>query len=239
MTPKVAVVTAWRYRDHFVPIYNEIWSKQLYPNYKIHIFEENYTLATKTNKFHHDFNVHAIDANYRMSIGAKLNYAFDKLAYDYDYMMLSSSDDYYAPEYIKTCVKFMVDNNLDLINMKQAYYLNLKNMHICKINTSASYSGMFFFRSKLAQKYRWNESLRAGEDRFMLNMWKNAGTKYQATNIHQPYWLGLLHNPKGGEGTGNWNTYGHNWRWKSIDTSWLRDYLNNDVLFNLYTNIVG
>lgn len=237
---KVAIITPWRYRDHFVPIYNEIWSKQNYSNYDIHIFEEQYTLKIKTNKFNETFNIHPIMTNNRMSIGAKLNYAFDTLVDKYDYIMIASSDDYYGPQYIKTCLEFIKNNNLDFINMKEANYINIKNMSIAQVNTSASYSGMFFFKSELSKKYRWNESLRSAEDRFMLNTLKKSGIKCMATNIHQSSWLGIIHSPVGGEKTGNWNTKGFGWDWKSADSLWFKNYLNNnDTLFNLYTTILG
>jgi hypothetical protein len=234
---KVAVITPWRYRNHFVEAYNNIWSDQSYNSYDVHIFEEEYTLKQKLTQFNENFFVHAIETNSRLSIGEKLNYAFEKIINKYDYIMLSSSDDYYSPNYIETCISFMLEYNLDVINMMEANYINLKTMSLAKVNTCESYSGMFFLKSSLAQKYKWNETLRAGEDRFMLNLWKKSGAKHISTNIHQQHWLGIIHPPIGAEAIGNWNTNGDGWTWKNIDRIWLESYLNNNFLFNFYTTL--
>lgn len=227
---KVAVITTWWWREKFIPVYNKIWTTQTYKNYNVHVFEETYTLNKKnTHQFDSSFHIHPIITKRRQKISKKLNYAFDVIMdMNYDYVMLAASDDYYAPEYIEKCLNFMIEQDLELINMSSANYINLRNMCVSTYNTSQSFSGLFFFKSSLL-KYRWNESKIAGEDRYMLNLWKRLGVKYKTTDIHKPYWLGIIHED-------NISTHAKFFKWKKIDESWLMNYINDKDIYNFYAS---
>lgn len=85
MEPKVFVLTPWRYRNHFVPIYNHLWTNQKYSNYSINIFIEKYMINVDwKHQFHDHFNVVKIDQLKPMSIGRKINFAMDYIPDNYD-----------------------------------------------------------------------------------------------------------------------------------------------------------
>lgn len=229
MAKKVAVMTPWYRRDNFVPIYNHIWSNKNYENYDVHVFEESNTLLEKKNKFNEKFFIHPIEVNH-VSIGTKRNIAFATLKEkNYDYVMMADSDDYYSPDYINVCLDFMESNDVDIINMESANYINLWKPAIEQVYTAGSYGGLFFFKSKLLD-FKWNENVRAGEDRRMLNALKRSGIKHICTNVHQSHWLGIIHG-------NNHNTLGRYMQCKEVDEikSWLRNYLKYDeFLLNFY-----